>query len=415
MDFLEILFAWARGGVSQMSYGSMVIYALIATQITIAGVTLYLHRSMAHRSLDLHPIVQHFFRFWLWLTTGMLTKDWVAIHRKHHAKCETAQDPHSPQVYGLKTVFWQGSELYRKEAKNSETLERYGHACPEDWIERHLYTPFTFLGVSLLLVFSLVFFGLPGLIIWSIQMSWIPFWAAGVVNGVGHYWGYRNFETIAPDTSHNLTPWGLIIGGEELHNNHHTYPTSAKFSIKPFEFDIGWFYIRVMQFFGLAKPRKVAPQLRIAPITAGANLDGKTLEAILANRYEIMSRYSKGLALACKTELARLKTQGGANLSELALLKKVRSKLLRDEVRLGEGDRGDIDAVCQKLPKLATWVSMRRELSDLWSRSSASAEQLQAQLRDWCRRAEESGIAALQDFAQALRHVAPARLEGQRR
>ena len=237
-------------GLTGASWWQIVLATLVMTHITIASVTIFLHRNQAHRSLDLHPIASHFFRFWLWMTTGMVTKQWTAIHRKHHAKCEQAEDPHSPQIYGIKKVFWEGAELYRAESKNEETMARYGHGTPDDWIERNLYSRYSALGVSLMVIIDVLLFGAAGLAVWAVQMAWIPLWAAGVVNGIGHYWGYRNFE--ATDASTNLVPWGIIIGGEELHNNHHTYPTSAKFSVKPYEFDIGWVYISAMKAVGLA-------------------------------------------------------------------------------------------------------------------------------------------------------------------
>ena len=239
-------------GLIDLPWWGYIVYTLIVTHITIAGVTIYLHRHSAHRALELHPVISHFFRFWLWLTTGMVTKQWTAIHRKHHAKCETPEDPHSPQILGLKKVLWQGAELYRAEAKNDETMKRYGAGTPDDWMEHHVYSH-SVIGVSILMIINLVLFGPIGLTIWAVQMAWIPFWAAGVVNGVAHYYGYRNFT--CPDASTNLVPWGILIGGEELHNNHHGNGASAKFSQRWFEFDIGWQYIKILKFLRLAKVR----------------------------------------------------------------------------------------------------------------------------------------------------------------
>jgi stearoyl-CoA desaturase (delta-9 desaturase) len=282
---------WLGHGLWKLAWWQIVLYTLATTHVTIAAVTIFLHRAQAHRSLDLHAIPSHFFRFWLWIGTGMLTKEWVAIHRKHHAKCETADDPHSPQTRGLDTVMWRGAELYRAEAKNQETLKKFGHGTPDDWVERNVYSRFPWQGVGLMLVLDLVLFGAIGAAVWAVQMLWIPFWAAGVVNGIGHYWGYRNFE--AQDASTNLSPWGVIIGGEELHNNHHTYPTSAKFSVKPYEFDIGWVYISLMTKVGWATVKKVPPKLQLGDVKAVA--DEKTLEALIANRYEVMAGYARGL------------------------------------------------------------------------------------------------------------------------
>jgi len=286
---------WLAHGLSGFSAWQIVLFTLLTTHVTIAAVTIYLHRSQAHRALDLHPVPAHFFRLWLWLTTGMLTKEWVSIHRKHHAKCETDDDPHSPQTRGIKKVLFEGSELYRTEAKNRETLAKYGHGTPDDWIERHVYTPFSWQGVGVMLILDLALFGAIGATVWAVQMLWIPITAAGVINGLGHWWGYRNFE--APDASTNLSPWGIIIGGEELHNNHHTYPTSAKLSVKAHEFDIGWAYIRGLEMLGLARVRKTPPMLKLGNVKPVA--DSQTLEALIANRYEVMAKYARELRRAC--------------------------------------------------------------------------------------------------------------------
>ena len=306
MSVHDAILAWMIDGLTGASWWQIVVFTLVVTHITIAGVTIFLHRAQAHRALDLGPIPSHFFRFWMWLTTGMVTREWVAIHRKHHAKCETEDDPHSPVTRGIKTVMTRGAELYRAEAKNEETIKKFSHGVPDDWIERHVYTGRSVWGVSLMMIIDLALFGVAGMAVWAVQMAWIPFWAAGVINGVGHYWGYRNFE--AQDASTNVSPWGVIIGGEELHNNHHTYPTSAKFSVKPFEFDIGWGYIRAMEMIGWAKVRKTAPQIKTGELKAVADKD--TLEAIIANRYEVMARYARGLRGVCKAELTQLKAAG---------------------------------------------------------------------------------------------------------
>jgi stearoyl-CoA desaturase (Delta-9 desaturase) len=248
-------------GLLDLPWWGYVIAALALTHVTIASVTIFLHRHQAHRALDLHPVVSHFFRFWLWLTTGMVTKEWAAIHRKHHAKCETVEDPHSPQVHGINRILWTGVLLYVKESFNKETMERYGHGTPDDWIERNLYAPSAIFGVSLMLAIDLLVFGIvPGVLIWLAQIAWIPFWAAGVINGVGHWFGYRSHGV--NDASRNIVPWGILIGGEELHNNHHAYASSARLSNKWYEFDIGWLYIRILETFGLATVKKVAPKPR---------------------------------------------------------------------------------------------------------------------------------------------------------
>jgi stearoyl-CoA desaturase (Delta-9 desaturase) len=223
---------------------------LIATHITIVAVTLFLHRSQAHRSVQFHPAVAHFFRFWLWLTTGMVTKQWVAVHRKHHRFSDDPGDPHSPHVYGIKQVFFKGAMLYHEASKDKVMVNTYGVGTPADWIEHNLYSAHSRLGIGILFLFNIIVFGWIGAIIWGIQMLWIPFWAAGVVNGIGHWWGYRNGET--KDHSRNIVPWGIVIGGEELHNNHHLDPASAQLSRRWFEFDIGWMYIRLLSVLRLA-------------------------------------------------------------------------------------------------------------------------------------------------------------------
>lgn len=389
---------WMAHGLWQLSWWQLLLYALVTTHITIAGVTIFLHRCQAHRSLDLGPVPSHFFRFWLWLGTGMVTREWVAIHRKHHAKCETEDDPHSPQTRGLDTVMRQGAELYREEAKNAETLGKFGHGTPDDWIERHLYSRHSIWGPSLMLIINVLLFGAIGLTIWAVQMAWIPFWAAGVVNGLGHYWGYRNFE--AQDASTNLVPWGLIIGGEELHNNHHTYPTSAKFSVKRYEFDVGWVYISAMQKLGWAKVKKTAPRLVMGAVKPVA--DEKTLEAVIANRYEVMARYARGVRAAVQIELDALK-QRKARQADLSLLKTARRWLHRDADKVPAQAQGQLAQARAAHPVLDQMLVMREELRQLWLNTSLSREQLTAHLQAWCHRAEASGIAALKEFSVKLR------------
>lgn len=403
MDFLitlrDVLVSWLANGLFNLSWWQIVVVMLVFTHITIASVTIYLHRCQAHRALELHAIPSHFFRFWLWMTTGMVTKQWVAIHRKHHAKCETDEDPHSPVTRGIKTVLLTGSELYRAEAKVQETQDKYGHNTPDDWIERALYTRYSALGVSLMLIIDVVLFGAIGLTVWAVQMIWIPITAAGIINGIGHYWGYRNFE--AADASTNVSPWGIIIGGEELHNNHHTYPTSAKLSVKPFEVDIGWGYIRAMELLGLAKVRKTAPRLALGDIKPAA--DSKTLEAIIANRYELMANYGRELTRACATELDRLKAQGQEGSAKWTNLRVARRWVHRDEDRIPANVQPQIAGVRAEHPVLDKLLSMREEFRSLWTRTNVSAEQLVSDLQAWCGKAEASGIASLQEFAIKLR------------
>jgi stearoyl-CoA desaturase (delta-9 desaturase) len=393
------LVAWLADGLVDASWWQILLFTLVTTHITIAAVTIFLHRAQAHRSLELGPVPSHFFRFWLWLTTGMVTKEWVAVHRKHHAKCETEDDPHSPVTKGIDTVLLRGAELYKAEAAKAETLAKYGHNTPDDWLERNLYSRYTWQGVGLLLVIDLWLFGAIGATVWAVQMLWIPVTAAGIINGIGHWWGYRNFE--APDTSANISPIGFIIGGEELHNNHHTYPTSAKLSVKPYEFDIGWAYIRAMEMVGWAKVRKVPPQLRLGEVKPVA--DDKTLEAIIANRYEVMANYAAHLRGAVATELDRLKAQGAQGTARFSQMRLAQRWLHRDADKIPQGVQQQLEGAVGQSAVLAKLVSMREELRLLWTRTGVSAEQLVADLQAWCHKAEASGIASLREFSMQLR------------
>ncbi|HET7364822.1 MAG TPA: fatty acid desaturase [Burkholderiales bacterium] len=387
-------------GWFDLPWWGLALVALATTHVTIAGVTIYLHRCQAHRALELHPIASHFFRFWLWLTTGQVTKEWAAIHRKHHAKVETADDPHSPQIYGINRVLWGGVFLYRTESHNQETLDRYGHGTPDDWIERNLYTPRSFIGVFFLLAFDLAAFGLlPGGLIWLVQMAWIPFWAAGVINGVGHYFGYRNYDVA--DASTNIVPWGILIGGEELHNNHHAFASSAKLSTKWYEFDIGWVYIRILSALGLATVKKVAPKPRFAEPRA---VDFDTLHAVIAYRYDVLSRYAKSVKQTYGHELARLRRWSPRDAEVLGSLKRA---LLRGQAAAG-AEAHKLAEALKKSRALEITLAMRQELAALWERSTASKEQLLRQLQDWCRRAEASGVAPLVAFSERLRSYAVA-------
>jgi stearoyl-CoA desaturase (delta-9 desaturase) len=382
-------------GVVDLSWAVCALLTLGLTHVTIASVTIFLHRHQAHRALELHPLPAHFFRFWLWLTTGMGTKEWASIHRKHHAKCETADDPHSPQILGINRVLWGGVFLYVKEAHDPETLRRYGHGTPNDWIENHLYTPHQKLGVLLMLAIDLGLFGiLQGGLIWAVQVVWIPFWAAGVINGMGHFWGYRNYN--CPDASTNLVPWGLLIGGEELHNNHHTFPTSAKLSSKWYEIDIGWLYIRILAALGLARIKKIAPVPRIGALRP--TIDFETLQAVIANRYDLLSYYAKSLKQVYREELSRL--------HDAQQFKGLKHWLTADAHLVPQDFRERLECLLSKSRALQTAYVMRQELSALWERSNASREQLLKDLQDWCQRAESSGIRQLQEISWMLRSYA---------
>jgi len=380
-------------GVLDMPWWGYVVYTLVVTHITIAAVTIYLHRHSAHRALDLHPLPAHFFRFWLWLTTGMLTKHWTAIHRKHHAKCETPEDPHSPQIFGIRKVLLEGAELYRKEGKNQETLDRYGHGTPDDWIEHKIYSHDRW-GISLMLITNVILLGPIGITVFAVQMLWIPFLAAGVINGIGHYWGYRTFQP--EDASTNIVPWGILIGGEELHNNHHAYATSAKLSNRWFEFDIGWLYIRILETLGLAKVKKIAPKLVLDDSKTCCDL--ATLQAVVTHRYEVVSKYAASLRVTCANELKMLK--GKVADIDTGTLKRW---LHIDKIALPAEEQEQRARTISHSSTRTTIYTMRDELAQLWQRSTASKEQLVKQLEDWCRRAEASGIEALEQFSRRLR------------
>lgn len=394
----DSLLQFLTGGLAGLVWWELLIVLLVFTQLTIFSVTLYLHRSQAHRGVDFHPLLNHFFRFWTWLTTSMITKEWVAIHRKHHAKVETEEDPHSPQTKGIGNVFWRGVELYREARGQRADIEQYGKGAPDDWIERRLYTRYATGGPVLLLFVNAALFGLPGVALWAIQMAWIPFWAAGVINGLGHWWGYRNFES--SDTSTNLTPWGVWVGGEELHNNHHAFPSSARFSMRRWEVDIGWMVIKGLEKLRLAKVLRVAPSLDIRPNIAVPDAD--TLKALLSHRFQAMTDYQRNvLKPALKEEAA----QAGAKLRAL-LPRKLRRGLVDDGRWLKPDAREQLRAWVSQRPRIRALVEHRARLSALLeARSHDAAERLKA-LQAWCHEAEASGIRALQDYSARLKGYA---------
>ncbi len=383
------------GGLLQFGWGAMLVYLLIATQLTIFAVTLYLHRSQAHRGVDFHPVIAHFFRFWTWLTTSMITREWVAIHRKHHAKCETEDDPHSPRFKGIRTVFWKGVELYREARGMRADIEQYGKGAPNDWIERRLYTPWATFGPTLLLFVSFALFGFKGVAVWAIQMAWIPFWAAGVVNGLGHWWGYRNFETT--DTATNLTPWGVWIGGEELHNNHHAFPSSAKFALRKWEFDIGWMVIRGLESVGLAKVLRVAPSLDVRPNIHVPDTD--TMKALLTHRFQAMTDYQRNVLTPALREEAQA---AGARLRAL-LPRKLRKGLVDDGRWLQPDARAQLQQWVDQRPRIRTLVEYRARLAAVLEARSHNAADALHHLQAWCREAEATGIRALQEYSARLK------------
>ncbi len=384
---------WLSYGLWQHTALGLVAYTLVVTHITIVAVTVYLHRHSAHRAVELNPVLKHFFRFWLWLTTGMNTKEWTAIHRKHHATCETEEDPHSPQIHGIKKIFWEGTEAYRA-AATPETVKRFGAGTPDDWVERNVYSKFTTGGIFTMLAINLALFGVIGVTLWAVQMLWIPIFAAGVINGIGHYWGYRNFE--CHDAARNIVPWGIIVGGEELHNNHHTYPNSAKLSQKPWEFDIGWMYIRLFEMLHLAKARSKGPV--VARVPGKDTLDTDTAWAVLNDRFRVMAKYAEEVVSPLvEQELSRA---GDVRRSVVRAAKRV---LCRDESLVDEAGQDRISEILDTSPKLQTIYEFKQRLYDVWAKRSAGAEALLGELKAWCRDAEATGIQALKEFAAEIR------------
>jgi len=384
-------------GLLDLPWWGYALAALGMTHITIAGVTLYLHRHQAHRAFDMHPVVSHFFRFWLWLTTGMVTKEWAAIHRKHHATADKPGDPHSPVVYGIRKVLFDGVDLYRKSSKDRSIIEKYGHGTPDDWIERHLYSKHTAAGIALMFLIDVVLFGPIGITVWAVQMIWIPFFAAGVINGLAHYWGYRNFEV--QDTSTNICPIGILIGGEEMHNNHHTFGSSAKFSSKWWEFDIGWMYIRLLEIVGLARVKKIPPELAFN--AEKYHIDIETVRAVINNRFQLMAHFAREVLYRVHRE--ELQKLDPSDRESWKLFKRAKRLLTREPMLLDEKKRRWLDRVLSDNTALNTVYAMREKLQDIWQRSATTQENLRHALEEWCHQAEASGIEALHRFARKVR------------
>lgn len=387
------------GLLSNMPWWGYIIITLVMTHITMVSVTVFLHRSQAHRSIDLHPIAAHFFRFWLWLTTGMKTKEWVAVHRKHHARCETEEDPHSPQIEGISEVLWKGAELYRYAKKDPETLEKFGKGTPNDWLEKNVYSA-KFLrgkqGILALLLIQLVLFGVPGLVMWGVEMAWTPFFAAGVINGIGHFVGYRNFE--CPDASTNILPWGILIAGEELHNNHHTYGNSAKLSVKWWEFDIGWMYIRILETLRLAQPKRTPP-IKAKPVISEA-IDIVTVEAVLNNKLSVFTYYSQKVLMP----LFKHEKKSFVNRNALSAFSfTTRRAIKRHPMLLKSTEKTRVETALAHSKRLNHAYQAREGLNQVWSKTYANNQELIASFQEWCSHAEKSGIEALQNFVHYLK------------
>ena len=381
-------------GLWNASAGTIVLYTLVMTHITIVAVTVYLHRYSAHRALEMNGVLKHFFRFWLWMTTGMLTKEWTAVHRKHHADCETEEDPHSPQIFGLNKVLFEGAELYGVTAAKPEVLDRFGKGTPDDWVEHRVYSKYKILGIALMMIIDLLLFGVIGLTVWAVQMLWIPFFAAGVINGIGHYWGYRNFE--CPDAARNLVPWGILIGGEELHNNHHTYPNSAKLSAKPWEFDIGWMWITLFKMLGLAHPLSTGPVVQ--KVAGKESIDKDTVWAVLNDRFRVMANYADRVV----SPIVELEVQR-ADAATRGLLKRAKLLLTREETLVDDAGRNDISRAVTVSPVLKTVYDLKLQLQHVWSKRGGDAEVLLREFKQWCVDAESTGIQTLHDFVTDLK------------
>ncbi len=379
---------WALNGWQTLAY------TLVFTHISIICVTVYLHRCMAHRAMDMHPALAHFFRFVGWFTIATITKEWVSVHRKHHAKCETEDDPHSPVVKGLKTVLLTGAELYNTEIHNEETITRYSKGCPDDWIERNLYQKYKLLGVFILLAINIVLLGPIGITVWAIQMMWMPFHAAGIINGVGHAMGYRNFE--CADASRNITPVAIWIGGEELHNNHHTYPNSAKLSVKKWEFDIGWMYIRFFEILGLVKNVRRVPVVHV--YNNKLELDFYAALAAANNRFQIMAKFYQSVI---KPAVSEQKKHAGQSLQPL--FKRAKRIIAKEDSLLTDSYRQQLSQLVEENEMMETIYDMKMQLLQVWKKRTSSRDELLAAMQDWCKKAEESGIRVLEEFAQSLK------------
>lgn len=386
LNFLET-------GFLNLSIGQIIITLLIVTQITILAVTLYLHREQTHKGVEFHPVIQHFFRFWLWMTTGMQTKDWVAVHRKHHAHCETATDPHSPHHHGINKILGHGVELYTVERNKQETLDKYGKGTPNDWLEKNIYQGLPLLGIAIMFVIDLLLFGAIGITFWAIQVVWIPFFAAGVINGLGHWSGYRNYST--SDKSTNLTRIGFFIGGEELHNNHHAFPSSCMFSHKRGEFDIGWQVIKLLKLFKLAEIKKTVPEL--VEETDTPSMDIETTKALLTHKVNLLQMYVKDVVKPSLKEEYKLQTRK---------LRKTGKKMLNsmslDWRFLDDESREAFKAYLKTAPSIETLIEFRDELKTIWETNWKTSEQMIEALKEWCQRAEQSGVETLENFSRRL-------------
>ena len=381
-------------GLIDFTWVEYLIYTLVVTQITIMSITLFLHRGVCHSAIEIKPILSHFFRFWLWLTTSMKTADWVAIHRKHHAKVETIDDPHSPIVHGINTVLFRGADLYNEERGNKETIEKYSKNCPNDWIEQKIYSGKSNFGILILFVLNIFLFGVVGIIIWAIQMMWTPIFAAGGINGAGHYYGYRNFDT--PDESTNLIPFAIFIGGEELHNNHHAFATSAKFSSKPWEFDIGWLYIKIFSILGLVKIKRLA--LNTIVEKTDKELDSETAYVLLRSKIMVITNYTK------KVIKPILKRESKAASNELKkLIKKSKNSFIRQPDRISNQSITDLQKIFDESVSLSVVYNFKNKLHDILNNKYTELEKFKETIEGWRLEAKKEGIDYLDEFSDSLK------------
>ena len=384
----------AINGLIDFTWLGYLVYTLVVTHISIVAITLYLHRGVCHSAIEIKPVLAHFFRFWLWLTTSMRTADWVAVHRKHHAKCETIDDPHSPAYYGIDTVLLRGADLYHEEKNNPETLEKYSQNCPTDWVEENIYTGKNNIGILLLFILNIILFGVVGIIIWAVQMAWTPIFAAGGINGAGHYWGYRNYDT--SDDSTNMGPLGILIGGEELHNNHHAFPTAAKFSLKPWEFDIGWMYIKLFSLLGQVKVKRLAPKIVINK--PSESLDSETGYALLKSKLTVITNYTK-VVLGPLMKHESKNATGDLK----RLLSQSKSSLVREPHRITNQETNSLDLIFNKCSRLKIAYDLKNKLFNILHSRNLKHDKFLDTINEWCEEAKSVGIESLADFSSSLK------------
>jgi stearoyl-CoA desaturase (delta-9 desaturase) len=390
------MFTHVLYGAVRLPFWGYAAFTFVMVQLMLLGVTLYLHRDQSHGGLMLHPVLRHFFRFWLWFSSGTVTRQWVAVHRRHHAFADLPGDPHSPAVFGLKRVLLEGYELYAEAARDPKILANYGRGTPDDWLEHNLYGRFSKVGISLFVVLQLVMFGVPAILMLGVQLIAQPFLGAGVINGLGHRVGYRSFEI--PNAATNILPWGVLIGGEELHNNHHAFPSSPRFAVQAWEIDMGWLFICLFRALGLARVGNLAPIPTIVSERAG--IDADTVRALITNRMHVLRDFRRGVIrpvfrMVMKRERVAVHAYRSSQL------------LVRHPKLLDERACQELRELLDRYEVLRTVVEFRDRLQQIWDETSASHGRALEQLRELCTQAEGSSILALRQFALRLRSYAP--------